>query len=237
MLAVGPTERPGRRRRLPLLIILGVLLAAFGLFGTDVIARQVMQRVTAGRAQDAMGSPRRPSVHLDGRPFLTQLLRGHLEQVRVDLRDTSVCGVRIGHAHVTLRGVGHRSQGVAVGSVLGDGVFTYDDLSRAIAPLQVSAGPPGQVRVSGGLGPFAFTALAAPRIEGDSLVIAPVSAAASTQSGPHFDANLTGFPPIHIQLHKIPVGLTVNLDPAPDGLDFSFSGQDVLLDPPHCSGD
>jgi hypothetical protein len=237
MLAATPPKRTGPPRRLPLLIVLGVLLSVLGLFGTDVIARQVMQRVAAGHAQEAMGMPRRPSVHLDGTPFLTQLLHGRFEQIRVELRDGSVCGVRIGHAHVTLRGVRRRSQGVAVDSMVGDGLLTYDDLSRAISPLRVSAGPPGQVQVSGGLGPFAFTALAAPRIEGDSLVIAPISADASTQGGHHFDANLAGFPPIHLRMRKLPQGLAVNLDPSPDGLVLAFTGHDVLLDPPHCSAD
>jgi DUF2993 family protein len=231
---VGPPERARPHGRLRRLILLGVLASVVGLLGTDVIARQIVQRVAASRAQDAMSTPRRPSVHLDGTPFLTQLFRGRLERVRFDVRDASACGVRIGDAHATLRGVRQRSQGVAVDSVVGDGLLSYDELSRAVAPLRVSAGPPGQVRVSGGVGPFGFTASAAPRIEGDSLIVAPVSAAASPDGAPQFD--LSGFPPIRIQLRKIPVGLALNIEPAPDGLSFSFSGKDVVLDGPGCAG-
>lgn len=235
MRTATPRQRPRPRRRLPPLIVLAVLLSLPGLFATDVIGRQVMQRVAAGHVQEAMGMPRRPNVHLDGTPFLTQLLHGRFEQIRVELSDGAVCGVRIAHVHVTLRGVRGRSQGVAVDSVVGDGLLTYADLSRAISPLQVSAGPPGQVRVSGGLGPFGFAAFAAPRIDGDSLVIEPIAADASTPGDHPFDANLAGFPPIHVKLHQIPQGLAVRLDPTPDGLVLSFTGHDVLLDPPHCS--
>ncbi|HEX3612010.1 MAG TPA: DUF2993 domain-containing protein [Sporichthyaceae bacterium] len=226
--------RPRRPRRRTLLVS-GAALVLIGLPVADVTSRQVVQRLTADRMQDQLHTAARPSVHLDGTPFLTQLLSGRLSRLRVDVVGATACKVRITHVDAVLTGVRRKSGGVAVSSVSGDGLLSYDDLSAAVAPLRIAAGEPGQVTVSGGLGPFGFTAAAAPRIEGSTLVVSPVSASTTTGFGSS-STDLSGLPPMRIQLRQIPDGLAVSLDPRPDGLAFTFAGHDVSLAAAGCAG-
>jgi hypothetical protein len=157
------------------------------------------------------------------------LISGEFRRVRLEASDATACRVRIAHARVVLTGVRRQSGGVAVDSISGDGLLSYADLSAAVAPLRISAGGPGQVTVSGGLGPLGFTAAAAPRIDGSTLVVEPVSASATTGFGPSFGGDLSALPPIRIQLRQIPAGLNVSLDPGADGLAFTFGGQHLAF--------
>jgi hypothetical protein len=233
--AVTKTPRPRRSWRR---IVLWTLppLVLIGLPVTDVTSRQVVQRAFAERMQGQLHTPRRPTVHLDGTPFLTQLISGRFERVRLAADDATACHVRIAHAQVVLTGLRRQSGGVAVDSISGTGLFSYADLSAAVAPLRISAGGPGQVTVSGGLGPFGFTVAAAPRIDGSTLVIEPVSGSATTGFGPSFDGDLSGFPPARIQLRQIPAGVNMSLDPGADGLTFKFAGQHLALAAASCPG-
>jgi hypothetical protein len=239
-----PTTDPGvaeaprgprrSRRRIVLWSIPVAILIALPV--SDVTARHVMQRVVADRMQNQLHTPHRPTVHLDGTPFLTQLISGRLSRVRIEMSDATACRVRITHAEAVLTGVRRAHGGAAVDSISGDGLLSYADLSAAVAPLRISAGAPGQVTVSGGLGPLGFTAAAAPRIDGSTLVVEPVSASASSGFGPSFDTDLSGMPPIRVQLRQIPAGLDVHLNPGADGLTFAFAGHDVALAAAGCPG-
>jgi hypothetical protein len=175
-------------------------------------------------------------VHLDGTPFLTQLVSGRLEQVRIKIADADACRLRIARVEAVLRGVRRAGGGARVSSVSGTGTLSWADLSAAVAPLRIGAGAPGQIVVSGGLGPMGFTAAAAARLEGSTLVVEPVSASASSGFGPGFSTGLSDLPPIRIQLRQIPAGLSVDLAPAADGLGFSFNGSDVAFAPTPCAG-
>jgi hypothetical protein len=200
--------------------------------GADVASRQAMQRVMAQRMQDQLRTPQRPVVHLDGTPFLTQLISGRFRRVRLEMTEATACHVRIARADAVLTGVRRKSGGVAVDSISGGGLISYDDLSAAVAPLRISAGDtPGRVTVSGGFGPLGFTAAAAPRIDGSTLVVEPVSASATTGFGSSGSVDLSALPPIRVQLRQIPVGLALGLDPGPDGLAFTFDGHDLALAP------
>jgi len=232
---VAPAPPPRRSRRRIVLWTL-LVLVVIAVPATDVTSRQVVQRAFAERMQGQLHTPQRPSVHLDGTPFLTQLISGEFQRVRLEASDATACHVRIAHARVVLTGVRRQSGGVAVDSISGDGLLSYADLSAAAAPLRISAGGPGQVTVSGGLGPFGFTAAAAPRLDGSTLVVQPVSASATSGFGPSFDGDLSALPPIRIQLRQIPTGLNVNLNPGADGLAFAFGGQHLALAAMSCPG-
>ena len=226
--------RPHRPRRRTVLVG-GVALGVIALPAADVTSRQVMQRVVADRMQQQLHSAGRPDVHLDGTPFLTQLLSGRLSRLRVHLAGATACKVRITAADAVLTDVRRRSGRVAVSSVSGSGLLGYGDLSAAVAPLRIRAGGPGQLTVSGGLGPFGFSAAAAPRIEGSTLVVTPVSATAGSEFGSFGTADLSGIPPIRIQLRQIPDGLSVKLDPRVEGLAFTFDGRELSLPEAGCA--
>jgi hypothetical protein len=227
---------PPRRSRRRIVLWTVAVLVVIGLPVTDVTSRQVVQRAFADRMQSQLNTPQRPSVYLDGTPFLTQLISGEFQRVRLEARDVTACHARIAHARAVLTGVRRQSGGIAVDSISGDGLLSYADLSAAVAPLRISAGGPGQVTVSGGLGSFGFTAAAAPRIDGSTLVVEPVAASATTGFGPSLGGNLSALPPLRIQLRQIPAGLNLSLDPGADGLAFTFGGQHLALPAMTCPG-
>jgi hypothetical protein len=229
--AAAPAPRPLWRRRrtvVPAAIAGGLVVL---LIGGDLTSRQVVQHVMASKMQDELGTPQRPSVHVGGALFLPQLLRGRFSSLSLDVRDATACQVHIDHAHAELRGLRRSHGGAHAASISGMGLLGYATLSAAIAPLRITGGENGQVTISVGFSPLglAATASVTPRIEGNALVVDPGNLTTSVNGQQAMNLPLNGLGPIRLQLRDIPQGLGVQLNPQPDGLEFSFSGTDVQL--------
>jgi len=232
--ASARAPRPAWQRGvLPVAIVGGLLLQAGA---ADLTSRQVVAHLMASKMQDALDTPKRPSVHLGGGPFLPQLLRGRFGSVSLDARDATACKVRITHAHADLRGVRRSHGGAHASAIDGTGLLGYDAISAAIAPMMISGGDNGQVTISIGFSPtgLAANATVTPRIEGSTLVVDPGTATASANGQQFFNTSLAGLGPIRLQLRTIPDGMNVALRPKADGLEFSFTGRDVQLDDTQC---
>jgi hypothetical protein len=228
--APAPRPRPAWRQRRFVLpgIAAGLVIL---LAGGDLTSRQVVQHVMASKMQDALETPQRPSVHLGGGPFLPQLIRGRFKSMSLDARDATACQVRIAHAHADLTGVRRSHGGAHAGSINGTGLLSYASISAAIAPMKVTGGDNGQLTISIGFTPLglAATATMTPRIDGSTLVVDPGTLTTSVLGAQSMDLPLGGLGPIRLQLRNIPDGLGVQINPRPDGLDFTFAGKDVQL--------
>ena len=89
----GERRRPRRRwgRRLlitliVLLVLLGIIFAVADRFGASYAERVIADRV-AQQVADQDATADRPDVTVEGVPFLTQVLRGEYQEIKIELRN------------------------------------------------------------------------------------------------------------------------------------------------------
>ncbi len=221
------------RRAKPWIIAL-IVLAVLALVA-DRGGQLAVERIAAGKMQDALATPDRPDVDLGGFPFLSELISQHFSDVTVDLKDADAGKVLVALVHAELGGVKRQGSGIHADDITGNGRIDYPALTRAAkesgAPVQVSFGGNGlvaltaEVTVAGR--EFTATALGRPRIEGNILIVKPERVSTSLGGDAGSAAGLV--PEIRVPLRDIPKNLQIVLDPQDDGIRFTFTGQDVQL--------
>jgi hypothetical protein len=229
---------PRRRRRgrvwlIVLVILIGLLIAA------DRVAAAVTENQLASKIQQSQHLKQRPSVSIDGFPFLTQVAARHFDHATVDIGDFDSGGVPISHIHTDLRGV-HVSSGynsATVDTLTGTATLDYTAVSQAlsnnvsnIGHITLSQGTGDQVRASYGMFGVNLTAdVAVKLLSGNVLefktvkVNPPLSGlGVSIPGATDFDAK--------IQLAALPFGMRLtSLQVTSTGVDISASGTDVVL--------
>lgn len=205
---------------------IAVVLAGVLLVVADRGSQMVLERVVAGQLQEKLRSPSEPSVDIAGIPFLPQLITLKFDDVTMSVRDADAGGVRVARIDAKLRGVTQSGGGAKVDRVTGDGLLTYDALTDAAPrPLKVSYGGDGLVQVTAGAGGLQASAAARPKIVGDELVIKAERVSTSFTGSD----KIAGVPTVRIKLRDIPPNLTVDVNPTERGIEFEFSGRNVLF--------
>jgi hypothetical protein len=131
-----------------LLIVLAVLVVAADRIGLLVAERQI-----ASRVQNSQDLNRRPSVDIEGFPFLTQVLANDYPTVKLDARDfvvgTSDRRVRLADLDARLHDVRtiDNFSGATARTADGTAVLSYQELSRALGVTLGYAGG-GRVQAS-----------------------------------------------------------------------------------------
>jgi hypothetical protein len=209
------------------------------LLGTDRAGKLAAERIGAGRMQTALSTATRPTLDVGDFPFLPDLVRRKFSHVTVDIRDASGGKVVVAHIHADLHDVAPEGSGLRAGSITGEGNITYAALSKASAPLRIGFGGPGLIQITA---PFKVlgreltaSASGAPRIEGNTFIIKPERAATSLTGDAGQAAEVV--PEVRVPLRDMPRNLKMVLNPTEDGIDFSFSGSDVLLSGGHSSAE
>lgn len=230
--APSPERAPwSRRRKVATWTSLGVGISVLGLVALDRGAEIVVERIVAGKVKACLQTPNRPDVEISGFPLIPDLLRGQLGHVTLTAQDANAQGVRVAKLTADARGVERQGASGELDSLRGSGLVTYDAMSERAMGMTVSDGGDGSLRISGGLGLFSGSAAATPRIENGDLVLAPGQVAT-----PLFgDLDFTEFPEIRIPIRELPTGVDVELEPADEGLRFSFRGTKVRLPENACS--
>lgn len=227
-------RRAGRLLAVP--VVLAVLLVA-----ADRVGVQVAEREVAVQAQRDGGLPSRPEVEVRGVPFLTQVLRGRYDDVRLrtsgrlggaDVRDLDVhlTGVRL-----PLRdAVARRVSTVPADRLQGSAVLDYGWLSSQAHGLTVS--PDGdRLRVDGAVEVLGrrvgASASSTVRLSGDEVLVraqsfstgsGPVDALLGRALGDRFD--------VRVRLGALPFGLHLaGLRVRPDGLAVQVAGGPTVL--------
>lgn len=222
--------RKGKR-----LVIALVVLAVLALVA-DRGGQLAIERVAAGRMQEALASPNRPKVDLGGFPFLSELISQRFRDVSIDVTDADAGKVMVARVHAELGGVQREGTGVHADEIEGEGLVTYAALTTAAkevagVPIQISFGGDGLVSVTAevtvGGRAFEATASGKPRIEGTMLIVKPERATTSLGGNANAVAQLV--PEIRVPLRDIPRNLKIVLIPSEDGVRFTFTGQDVQL--------
>jgi len=208
-----------------LIIALVVLLGL--LFGLDRAAAAYAAGRIATKLQ-AQGFPVRPSVTVEGFPFLTQLISRHLDGIEVTAPRFPVGQLTASiHAHATDITLDSGYQSGTIAQVTGTGLITFASLGRlpalaAVPGLKIGSDGPHQVRLTANLSILAASAIA--RV---------------TQTSPHeisirvvsssVPAALLG-PLQHliVQVPKLPLGLTVrSVTVGPRGVVIGVTGRNV----------
>ena len=230
--------RPGRkpRRRLrPVLVILLVLLVL--VVAADFLAMVVAQDKLASEIQQH-GFPQKPSVTIEGYPFLTQVVSHDIRQVRISARNVPEGPLRISVINAVMTGI-HLDSGFTSGTVdtlSGSLLVTFPALANA---LTSQIGPLGSVVGSAGL----RLSRAGPGEVKASLNLLVVSGSAtwriSRLSGRELGVRLvasTGVPSsllgsirnVTVPIPALPLGVTIgSVAITPAGVSGRISGHDL----------
>ena len=165
------------------LLITLVVLAGVGV-GLDRAALVFAERGIATQARSSGGLTSEPAVSIAGFPFLTQVLRGSLDDVRLTATDVVRGGLRLGTLTANLRDVQVPLQqalsgtvdAVPVAGIDATAVLAYADLAAAQGRgFTVTPAGNGLVRVTGRLTVLgqsvAAAAVSSVRLDGRSVVL------------------------------------------------------------------
>jgi hypothetical protein len=218
-----------------LAILLGVLVVLA--VAADSIARSVAENRVAAQIQQ-QGFPTKPTVTIEGFPFLTQVASRDVHQVRIGARNVTEGPLRISAVSAVLTGV-HLNGGFnggTVDQVSGSLFVTFPALARTLVS---QSGSLGSLASSAGL-----TLSAAGRDEVRASVnLLVVSGSAtwrvSRLTGDEFGVRLvhaTGIPggllgsisDFTITLPRLPLGVQIGgVEVTPHGLVASINGHDL----------
>ena len=147
----GPGAQAPRRRRGGCLrsLVIGVVVIVILLVAADFVAKAVAQNVAASQIQK-QGFPKKPSVKIEGFPFLTQVASRDLHQVRLSASDVPEGPVEITAVNAVANNI-HLNSGFnsgTIGQVSGTVLISFGSLSSTVTK---ELGPAGQLVASSGL--------------------------------------------------------------------------------------
>ena len=232
------TERPGvqpgylprRRRRgrrwiaaLGLLAVLVVLLVI-----ADQIAKAYAQNAIAGKLQSSAGLSAKPSVAIEGFPFLTQVAAHDIGAIDLSASDIQAGKLDISSVKAKATGV-HLNSGfnnATIDQIAGTALITFDALANATGAQGVTitadpAGGPNVAKVS--VGPVTATARIVQTVPGQITV--------RMESLNGIAASIIGsLPDYTIQVPKLPAGLQVRgVSVTDQGIIVDVSAQNTSL--------
>jgi hypothetical protein len=103
---VARADRPARRHRGLRILVIVVLVLIVVLIAADRIGLVIAERTVASKAQTQLVSEGvaldgKPTVHIHGFPFLTQVIAGHYDRIDIAVPNPSGRGVRFDSLTVT----------------------------------------------------------------------------------------------------------------------------------------
>ncbi|MET1004418.1 MAG: DUF2993 domain-containing protein [Propionibacteriaceae bacterium] len=221
-------------------VLVGALLAAL-VVGGDRLAVALVENQVSRRLQTDLGTPTRPSVDIEGFPFLTQLLRLTLRSVHVVATDVTPTGADTTPLkQVDLRMLGvttqDRFQTFTAGQVDGTATLDYPTAQRLIG-LPVAYAPDGRIEVSIQTRivsvPVTATIIGVPEVDVDDQTLT-VSDPEITVAGVEVPERTsqalleTLLKPVPIS--GVPFGLKLgDITPTPDGLVAVVTGENVTF--------
>lgn len=229
---VPPPMMPPRRARRTgrrVLILIIVLLVLLGLlFGLDRAAAAY----TAGRIAtklQAEGFPVKPNVSVEGFPFLTQLIRRHLDGVEVTSPRFPVGPVTAGiDVHATDITLNSGYQSGTIGQLNGTGLITFASLAKlpglaAVPGLKISSAGQHMVKLSANLAIFAASAIARVKLASPHEIVLRLVSASGVPA-----ALLDPIRHLTVQIPALPLGLTVqSVTVSPQGVVIRVSGSNA----------
>lgn len=143
---------------LVLLLIVIVLVIAADRIGVAVAEREVATKTQTQLASEDITMSAKPSVTIDGIPFLTQVASGHYQKIVIVIPDPTSKGVRLDSLHVTATDVNAPTSTVMSGGgeikadkVVGTAQIDWKSLQQLVdlTPLKQYGVDPSTIRISG----------------------------------------------------------------------------------------
>jgi hypothetical protein len=214
---------PGRgrgRRRLTIAAVVVLVLAAI-LAIADRAAAAYAENQLASQIK-SQGFPVKPSVTIEGFPFLTQLAARDFNGVNISASNVSKGPLNIASINATLHGVhiGSSFHGATIDQINGTALITFAALDSAAGignGITLSAAGPTEVKAAVNLGFLSGTALAQVTRSGTHQINVRVISAGGiplSALGSHQDFTIT--------IPALPAGMTVQ--------NVSVTGQGLLID-------
>jgi hypothetical protein len=212
------SPRPGGRRARRWVIALVIIVVV--LVVLDFAARVAAENVMASKIQQ-QGLQHKPSVTIDGFPFLTQVVSKNFQQVNLTDADQTEGPVTITSINATAHNIRLDSYGFSsgtIGSLSGTALISFSSLANT---LTQQVGPLGSLLHGAGLN---LTAAGPSEVKATmNLVVTSGSATwrVTLLSGNRLNIRLvghSGLPPsllgsiqdIPVQIPKLPLGLTID---------------------------
>jgi hypothetical protein len=220
------------RRFLIGLVVLVVLLVVI-----DFVAKSVAQSKIASEIQQ-QGFPKKPSVAIEGFPFLTQVITRNIHQVKISSTNIPEGPVNISRVSATMTKI-HLNGGFSSGTVsslAGSVLVTFPSIDKT---LNNQIGPLGSLLGSSGL---TLSAAGPEEVKASvDLLVATGSATwrISAGSGQEFSARLissNGIPSqllssissFNVKIPKLPLGMHIdNVHVTPEGVAGNISGHNL----------
>jgi hypothetical protein len=212
------SPRPGRRRARRWVIALVIIVVV--LVVLDFAARVAAESVMASKIQQ-QGLQHKPSVTIDGFPFLTQVASKNFQQVNLTDADQTEGPVTITSINATARNIKLNSYAFSsgtIGSLSGTALISFSSLANT---LTQQVGPLGSLLHGAGLD---LTAAGPSEVKATmNLVVTSGSATwrVSQLSGDRLNIRLAGssglpssllgsIQDISVQIPKLPLGLAID---------------------------
>ena len=224
-----------RKLLIVVIVLAGLMVAA------DRVAVVVADRQIASRVESAYNLSSKPSVSVQGFPFLTQVASGHYHQIDVSIGSLSTDGVQVNGLTAELSGVraplsallGHGSSSITAAQVTGSGTVPFSSV-RSHLPHGIQLSQDGEaLRLAGTVSYLGVTvpvsADATLAVDGSGIAVTPTrisvasasSALSSVIAGQfRFVVPVTGLP-LHLAVRSVSV--------VPGGVRVGASAADVAF--------
>jgi hypothetical protein len=224
-----------RKLLIVVIVLAGLLVVA------DRVAVVVADRQIASRVQSAYNLSSKPSVSVQGFPFLTQVASGNYHQIDVSIGSLSTDGVQVNGLTAQLSGVraplsdllGHGSSSITAAQVTGSGTVPFSSV-RSHLPRGVQLSQDGEaLRLAGTVSYLGVTvpvsADATLAADGSGIGVTPtrISVASGSSALPSIIAGqfrfvipVTGLP-LHLAVRSVSV--------VPGGVRVGASAADVAF--------
>lgn len=221
-------------------VLIGVVVLLGLLVGADRIALSVAESKAADQLAGRQGISGRPSVSIDGFPFLTQVVDKKLDSVRLSAGSVQLSGggqtVQLDAFAAHLKGVrvsdDYRSATVDSGT--GSGRLPYANVEKLLgldSRASLGYGGPGLLKVSVNVLGQQIGTTVKLRTDGNKVLVDSVGSIPGVGTLPGVSGMVSsaigsrGF-----TLQGMPVGLSLSqVTPQPDGLALAFQGTSLQL--------
>jgi hypothetical protein len=226
----APAPRRRRRRRW-VIALFGLIILLILLTIGDRVALAVAENQFADQAVKN-GLPVKPSVTIEGFPFLTQLVARDFHRVDLSANNVPAGPVKITSVKATLNGMHLNSSynGATVDHLTATGFVSFSALASVgnVAGLTMTADGPDKVKITAGSGPFSDTEEAKITQTGPRTISVQV-----LPSGSPLGSVLNSFGSFSFNIPKLPVQVRItSVSVTPKGLVLTAAADHANLSKP-----